>query len=198
MSESTGGRHSSQNQVAFFRSAALWFLPWTIVAVVALGAVWIAIDALGNEPQPEAASPSGDNPPAVVDATPSEDGEDGEENPEPSAAPEPEESETPKPEKEKKDKSELITDGVLVQVLNGTSVETLDDRWADKLEGLGFTIEAVNPYHSVSETVVYWSTDESREAAEALANRFGWPAELKLEELSDQVSVHVYLGKDEI
>lgn len=192
MSESSGGRHSSQSQVAFYRSAALWFLPWVIVAVVALGAVWIAVDALRNEVQPEAAAPSGDNAPAVVDATPTKDVDDNSEE-----VPEPEETETPKPEKEKKDKPELITDGILVQVLNGTADDSLDDVWADKLEGLGFKIEAVNPYHSTSETVVYWSTEEAREAAEVLADRFGWRAEPKLEELSDEVSLHVYLGKDE-
>lgn len=167
--------------------------------MVALGAVWIAVDALGNEAQPESAAPSDDNAPAVVDATPSEKGGGGtDETPEPTETPEPEATETPKPEKEKEDKPELITDGISVQVLNGTSDEGLDDHWADKLEGLGFKIEAVNPYHSTPETVVYWSTDEAQEAAEALADRFGWPAEPKLEELSDQVSIHVYLGKDEI
>lgn len=193
MSESTGGRHSSENQVAFYRSAALWFLPRIVVAVVALGAVWIAVDALGNEARPEPAAPNGDNVPAAVDATPDEGREDPVEE-----IPEPEETETPKSEKDKEDKPELVTDGILVQVLNGTEDESLDDSWADKLEGLGFEIGAVNPYHSTSETVVYWSTDEAREAAEALAERFGWPAEPKLEELSDQVSVHVYLGKDEL
>lgn len=206
MSESAG-RHSSNNQTAFYRSAIQWFLPWIIVGVVAIGALWIAIDALGNDAAPEADAPKKANAPAAGSTSSEEPGEE-EVDPDPTETPESESPESDKSgsdtsdknksRKDKADKAELITDNISVQVLNGTDDSSLDDRWADKLEGLGFEIEVVNPYLSADETVVYWSTSEAREAAEALGERFGWPAEAKPSELSAEVSIHVYFGDDEL
>ena len=201
MSDTAGGRHSSDDQVAFYRSAFLWFLPWLVVGVVAIGAILIAIDALGNDPAPESASNRGDGGGAAAAPAHTETSE-GEEV----DLPDPPDEEPMEPEEEKKKKKnkdesedvELITDGISVQVLNGTSEDSLDDEWADKLEGLGFEIAAVNPYVSTDKTVVYWSTTEAHDAAEALADKFEWVAEAKPEELSTEVDIHLYLGPDEL
>ena len=203
MSESAGGRHSSNNQTAFYRSAVQWFLPWIIVGVVAIGALWIAVDALGNDAAPESDASQKDNAPAAVGTSPSEEPTEEEVDSEPTETTEPDASDKDKSNKDesnkdKDDDRELITDGVSVQVLNGTNDSSLDDQWADKLDGLGFEIEVVNPYLSAEKTVVYWSSSEFQEAAEALGERFDWPAEEKPSELSAEVSIHVYLGESEL
>jgi LytR cell envelope-related transcriptional attenuator len=203
MSDTTGGRHSANDQTSFYRSAILWFLPWVVVGVVAIGALWIAIDTLSNDDSSSAHGPSDKGKAAAVAPSPEE---------EPSAEPSEIEEEptdeptevdvdtgTPDEEKEKKGKSgdvELITDGISVQILNGTSDSEVDDGWADKLEGLGFEIAAVNPYLDLGDTAVYWSNDESQDAAKALGDKFGWPTEPKPNELSSEVDLHIYLGDD--
>ena len=203
MSESAGGRHSSNNQTAFYRSAVQWFLPWLIVGVVAIGAIWIAVDALGNDAAPESDASNKEDAPAAVGASPSDEPSEEEVESEPTETPESDASDKDKSGKDKSGKDngdtvELITENISIQVLNGTNDSTLDDGWADKLQALGFEIEVVNPYLSMEETVVYWSSSESREAAEALGERFDWPAEAKPSELSAEVSIHVYLGEDEL
>ena len=205
MSDTTGGRHSANNQVSFYRSAFLWFLPWTVLAVVALGAVWIAIDALGNDAAPknteskEDKASSGGGGPGGSAGDPSRD-------PESAKDPEPKKDRKGKEDNDEKDKDsggggegvELVTDGVSLQVLNGTDQPGLDDTWADKLEELGFEIAAVNPYTSTKETIVFWSSVDSQEAAELLGERFGWRAQPKPQELSGEVDVHLFLGADEL
>lgn len=179
------GRHSTDNQSFFYRSAALWFLPWTVVAVVALAAAWIAIDALGNEVSSRPPVPEDDENPPPQD---------------PSPTPSEENSPTPSPRtKSPEDGADaaLITQNISVQVLNGTSVDDADDQWADRFEGLGFEIAAVNPYSPRRDTIVFWSSNDARAAAVALSERFGWDAEAKPADLSSEVDVHVIVGQND-
>ncbi|MDQ3985090.1 MAG: LytR C-terminal domain-containing protein [Actinomycetota bacterium] len=183
------GRHSADNETFFYRSAALWFLPWTVVAVVALAAAWIAIDALGNEVgAPPPAREEGKKPPPK-DSSPT-----ASDDASPTPASSPSVSESP-PDG---DDVELITENISVQVLNGTSVDDAGDDWADRLERLGFEIGAVNPYSTRDETIVYWSSDQTRAAAEALAQKFGWDSRLKPPDLSPEVDLHVVVGQEDV
>lgn len=190
--KSVGGRHSAGDHTAFYRSAVVWFLPWVVVGVVALGALWIALDALGNLVGNEESSPPPKEGAAVVDASSSP----AEESPSPT--PEPTEDEPKdRPKKDKKeDEPDLITEGITVQVLNGTAEDEVDDRLAEQLEALGFEIAAVNPYLVRPDSIVYWSSDEYRKAAEALAEHLGWAAAPKPEDLSSEVSIHLIVGAD--
>ncbi|MDQ4142385.1 MAG: LytR C-terminal domain-containing protein [Actinomycetota bacterium] len=200
MVDKPAGRHSAGDQTAFYRSAALWFLPWVVVAVVAIAAVWIAVDAIGNDVQPAPAKNQKNNGGAAADPTPDAEKEPEVEEtetdePTPSASPSP----SPSPDDEEEDdKPKLITEGISVQVLNGTSDAEADDRVAEQLESLGYEIGAVNPYLARPDTIVFFSSEESRRAAEALAEHFGWPVRPKPEDLSPEVSIHVIVGADEL
>lgn len=186
-----GGRHSSPDQIHFYKSVVAWFLPWVLIAVVVGTAVWIAVEAVSGATE-------GSSPAAAATRTP-----------EPTAEPTPE-PETPAPDKTPKPSEEptaeptpepeepLITEGITVQVLNATDSAEADDRMADKLSKLGFTVVAVESASSrYDATTVFWSTEEAKEAAQRLADRFGWVAEAKPENLSTTVSLHVVVGVDE-
>ena len=178
--------------MAFYRSAALWFFPWIVLAVVAIGALWIAIDALGNDAGADSEPPKETKAAAAAETSPTS------EKTGPSESEASTESDAkPHSKKDKSNTPKLITDDVVVQVLDGTKESSIGDHWASKLEELGFEVEVVNPYLPATETVVYWSSSEFRAAAEALAAHFDWGAEPKPNELSDAVSIHVYLGEDE-
>lgn len=192
MADKPAGRHSAGNQSAFYRSALVWFLPWVVVGVVGLGALWIALDAIGNAVGNEELAPLPKQGAAVVDATPTPPAE-----ADPSPSSEPSSDPTDPPKKDKKDKKpDLITEGVSVQVLNGTAEDDADDRLAEELEGLGYEIGAVNPYLARPDSIVFWSSEEHRKAAEALAEHLGWPAAPKPDDLSSEVSIHVIVGAD--
>lgn len=184
------GRHSSTEQWHFYRSVAAWFLPWALLAGVIGTAVWVAIDAVGND---DIAAP------VVADATQSP-AETTAASPTESPAPEPTKTEKPKAKPTKPPKKQevaLITEGMNVQVLNGTNVPDADDRMADRLTRLGFRVEAVNPATARSLTTVFWSFPDAEEAARRLADRFGWVAEPKPDNLSATVALHVVVGADE-
>jgi hypothetical protein len=192
------GRHSSHQQVDFMKSAFMWFLPWLLAAVVGIGAVWIGVDAAlggdssGPADEPPARAGAAADPSPSVDATP----------PETPVEESPPEKENEKPaEKEPKDKQEkkkprLISDGVRVQILNGTTLSDADDRIASELEALGFEIVATNAWHATPISVVYWSTPEDERTATLLADKLGWVAQPKPEELSTEVQLHVLVGAD--
>jgi outer membrane biosynthesis protein TonB len=191
-----GGRHSSPDQLHFYKSVVAWFLPWVLIAVVVMTAVWIAVEAVsgatGGSSSASASATATPEPTEEPEPTPEP------ETPEPSADPSAEP--TPEPTKEpKEDEEPLITEGVTVQVLNATESADADDRMADQLSKLGFTVVAVESASSRYEaTTVFWSTDASKEAAERLADKFGWVAEVKPENLSTTVSLHVVVGADEV
>jgi cell division septation protein DedD len=187
------GRHSSPDQLHFYKSVVAWFLPWVLIAVVVGTAVGIAVEAVGGateDPAPAA---------AVATPEPSEEPEPTREPPtsEPEATAKP--SAEPKGTPEPKDEAQpLITEGITVQVLNATDSAEADDRMADKLSKLGYTVVAVESASSrYDRTTVFWSTEEAKEAAERLAERFDWVAEQKPENLSTTVSLHVVVGADE-
>lgn len=189
------GRHSSSEQGPFYRSLLGWFLPWILIAVVVGVSVWFLVNAIGGD----------EVTPSAADATPS---------PTPSVTPSPTETEIvvaspqptrtktqkPKPTKSKKPKEvALITEGMNVQVLNGTGDTSADDAVAARLADLGFRIEAIDDSSKAySRTTVFWSYPEAQKAAEALASRMGWIAQPKPENLSATVALHVVVGEDEV
>lgn len=182
------GRHSSPAQGPFYRSIIVWALPWLMIAAVVLVAVVIAIDAVGGDDLdalPAAQQTRSAAPEPTEEPTPSS---------EPVESPEPKDSPKDEP---KEEEVALITD-VTVQVLNGTAVTDADDRMADRLSELGYEIVAIEgSSRQYSATTVFWSYPEAQEAAEALAERFGWLAQPKPDNLSATVDLHVVVGSDE-
>jgi LytR cell envelope-related transcriptional attenuator len=184
------GRHSSPEQAPFYRSIIGWLLPWLMIAAAVFVAVWIAIDAVGQDDlkTPVASRPT---PRQTESAEPSV---------QPSATPEPRETEEaePKPDKTQEPTDELITAGISVQVLNGTAVTDADDRMASRLSTLGYEVVSVEgSSKQYPATTVFWSVPEAQEAAERLAARFGWEVGPKPENLSTTVDLHVVVGTDE-
>ncbi len=116
------------------------------------------------------------------------------------ASPEPSRTKKPKPNKTKEaEQVALITEGINVQVLNGTADTSADDAVAARLSGLGFRIEAIDDSSAAyARTTVFWSYPEAQKAAEALATRMGWIAKPKPENLSATVALHVVVGEDEV
>lgn len=175
------GGHSSPERGAFYRSVVTWFLPWMLIAgVVAIG-VWVAVDAVsdeGFEAPPAATTPDPEASPSERVTTPAPPTTDA-----PSAAPT-----TPA----------LITEGISVQVLNGTGVAGGHDPLTARLVDLGFQVVTVAEASRVYElTTVFWSTPEDESAAAALAAHFGWNVAEKPPNLSSEVSIHVVVGADE-
>lgn len=188
------GKHSSDSQLPFIRSVVGWFLPWFLVAIVVAVGVWVAVDALGGDdlstPRPAAAGSSSASP----RTTPSPDVTSSA-----TATPEPKGSKEAKlpeddPEPEELD---LITEGITVQVLNGTSFPAADDEMADQLASLGFDVLAVaGSSKAYPATTVFYSYPEAEEAGERLAARFGWAVSIKPSNLSATVDLHVIVGDD--
>ena len=190
------GRHSSPQQGHFYRSFFGWVGLWAMIAMVTGIAVWFVVGAIGGpntRTSVAADAPAADEQDEPVEPAPTVSGAViTNEPPSPSPSPEP-------PQEDAAKDTKLITEGVSVQVLNGTADAGASQALADKLAGLGFTIIAVEESSRMyPETTVFWSTDASRDAAVALATRFGWVSEPKPANLSDGVSVHVVVGADEL
>ena len=185
------GRHSAGKKGPFYRSLVGWFLPWLLIAGVVAAAVWVLVMTLGGDETTDPTPAADESSPAAT-PTPTE-------TEVAVATPTPVESETPEPDETRSDKPKpLITEGINVQVLNSTPDTSVDDAMADRLTGLGFTIEAIDDASRVYErTVVFWSYPEAEKAAKRLAARFGWDVETKPENLSDTVALHVVVGLDE-
>lgn len=188
------GRHSSDRQWPFYRSLIAWVLPWVLLGTVIVGASWATVRAIGGS-ELDTPPPAGTRPTATAAA---------ETTPTPSA-PEPSSEETkPAREKEKEqskkpDKPQLITEGISVQVLNGTATTGAAADMGDRLRGLGFRVVAVDRASVAYErTTVFWSYPEARPAARALARRFGWKSASKPRNLSTTVAIHVIVGLDEV
>jgi hypothetical protein len=160
-----------------------------MIAAVVGAAVWVAVSAVGGDGGASPALSSGkqtpkSKPSTVAPVVP-------ETTAPPKEKPKPEPSDTPKV------LPKLITNGVTVQVLNASGSPGVDRSMADELRGLGFEIAAVVQASKLYDhTTVFWSSDESKPAAEALAQHFGWIVEPKPANLSADVSVHVVVGKD--
>jgi hypothetical protein len=169
-----------------------WFVPWVLVAVVAGVAVWIAVGALGRG-ELDAASPAASSPSDTPSST---------------STPETTPNGTPSPERtpkqgqedgsERKPEPELITEGVSIQVLNATRTSGAATAVAERLADLGFEIAVVGEAASTYErTTVFWSSEDSRQAARALAQRLDWRVAPAPANLSRSVPVHVVVGLDE-
>jgi hypothetical protein len=186
------GRHSSADQVPFYRSVAGWVIPWALIAAVVGAAVWIAVGALGGPPatSPAALSSTGSRPTASPTAAPTS-------TPAPSPVHTHAARKSPKASPQASPTANLITQGITVQVLNGTNDPSADDRMANKLTKLGYQVIAISPASiAYSQTTVYWAVADAKPAAQALAQRFGWVAEPKPGNLSNQVDLHVVVGAD--
>ncbi|MCA1704109.1 MAG: LytR C-terminal domain-containing protein [Actinobacteria bacterium] len=187
------GQHSSPSEWHFYRSVIVWFLPWVVIAGVIGVAVWIGVDALSG----------GEGSGVVVAQSPTP-----RTTPKTEASPTPEESPSKKPTKSPRPSPkatktpdpgrELITEGISVQVLNGSGVAGADEAMATKLTDLGFDVAAVQSASAAyPRTTVFWSFAESKRAAQALAARFGWVSKAKPDNLSATVDIHVVVGADE-
>jgi hypothetical protein len=173
------------------RSLLGWIAVWVVVAVATGVAVWVVVNTIGH-PQIHAAlgrdtdethhsrsTPKPEETLAVVET--------------PAATP----ATTPEPTKETPREKPLHTEGVTVQILNGTMQKNAGQAMADRLSGLGYSIVAVQESIKVyANTTVFWSSSASRGDAEALADRFGWVAQPKPGNLSPDVSMHVVVGAD--
>ena len=180
------GRRSSPNQWPFYRSVISWFVPWAVVAVIIGIGVWVAVDALSggaaNSPKPASAVGSGPSSPSR--------------SPSPQERPSPTHSPTPNPSP-KRSKDPLITDGLTVQVLDGTSDATAGETMAQRLARLGLKIVAIETSSvDYSRTTVFWAYPSAKRAAKALAAHFGWKAAPKPDNLSPKVALHVVVGAD--
>ena len=185
------GRHSSDSQFGFYRSVLGWALPWLLIAAgVAIG-IWVAVNALGTGGDVDA------DPAAVGTPTDEPSPSEPREEPSPSRSPEPTPSRSPEPTAEPKPDEKLITEGISVQVLNGTGDPDRDDAMASRLADLGFEVLSVGgASKAYAATTVFWSYPESKKAGEALARRFGWSVGPKPSNLSDEVAIHVVVGED--
>ena len=90
------GRHSSNKQFRYYQSVVGWVVPWALVGVVAVTAVWIAIGALGRDdldtrPPGGAAAQGPEGPGSGTTANAPEPSA----SPSPSQSPEPEQSQEP-------------------------------------------------------------------------------------------------------
>ena len=188
------GKHSSPEQGPFYRSFLAWLFPWILIGIFVLVAVWVAVDVVGKDDTTIPTARSSRSAPEeqrssepVVSETPV---------PVASATPEPEVSDEPEDTGSSKP---LITRGITIQVLNGTASTEVDDRMADRLSSLGYEVVAVQgSSKQYPQTTVYCSFPDAREAAERLAEKFGWLVDAKPSNLSSTVDIHVVVGSDEV
>ena len=194
------GRHSKGDQGPFYRSLLGWFLPWILIALVVVVAVWFLVKAIGGDEVAPTAADSSPTPTAEASPSPTQTEEIVVASPKPTASKRAKPKSKPKPTKtEAPQEVALITEGMNVQVLNGTGDTLADDALADRLAALGFRIEAIDDSSKAySQTTVFWSYAEAQKAAEALAERMGWLAQPKPENLSASVALHVVVGEDEV
>ena len=88
-------------------------------------------------------------------------------------------------------------EGTAVQVLNASSDDGVVASLAARLEEEGFRIQVVEPAARIYQrTTVFWTPNDGRAAAEALADRFGWRTGPKPSTLTDAIPVHVVVGED--
>ena len=173
-----------------------WFLPWLLIAAVVAAAVWVLVMTLGGEETVDPSPVAGETTPAETPTPTDTETDLVLESPSPT----PKETKTPRPKKTRPPRDKpLITEGINIQVLNSTADTAVDDQVADRLTGLGFRIEALDDAsRSYERTIVYWSYPEATEAAERLADRFGWEVGPKPDNLSSTVALHVVVGADEL
>jgi LytR cell envelope-related transcriptional attenuator len=187
------GRHSSGARGPYMRSVLGWAFPWILIAGVAIAAVWFIVNAVGGRQIAlEDGRPSGTSSPTAGDEpTPTE-------SPTPKPlAPSPSPEPT-RPPKRDRDAGDLITDGVTIQVVNGTGgVEGAAAAMADRLATLGYRVEAIVTGLTTDQTAVYWSTESDRQAAVALATHFGWASGPASPNLTRDVDIHVIVAPDE-
>jgi LytR cell envelope-related transcriptional attenuator len=205
------GRHSSARQWHYYKSVVVYFLPWGLVAAIAVTAVWAGVGALGQKELSTRSpgvkkdeSPDSNKVALASKKTPKQARPTSPPSPttspaQPSPSPTPSATKSSSPIKQAGAKTDLITRGITVQILNGTAAAAADDVMANRLTELGFDVVAVESSSvTYPRTTVLWSSEASRRAAEALGRRFGWKVEPKPANLSASVAIHVVVGADEI
>ncbi len=94
-------------------------------------------------------------------------------------------------------RSQLITDGVTLQILNGTRSGRAGRQMLSRLSSLGYHILVVNTaarrYHR---TTVFWTSGADKKPAVALARHFVWRARPAPNNLSATVTTHVVVGRN--
>src|SRR3712207_702220 len=131
-----------------------------MVATVVGVALWVAVASLGGD--------DGTSPVLSRDRSPTPRAETVAPIAPPTEAPPPKKDKPPKPEETEASEEELVTEGITVQVLNASGTPGAEDPVAAELTELGFDIVATVEASKIYEqTTVFWSTDESRPAAEA-------------------------------
>lgn len=88
---------------------------------------------------------------------------------------------------------------VTIQVLDATTSDSAMDAVVAGLREAGYDVQAINSASRIYDqtTVFYTVADGNKEAAEQLAEEFGWAVvEEKLDNLSDSVRIHIVVGED--
>jgi hypothetical protein len=194
------GRHSSGDRWPYLRSVAGYALPWAVIAAIVGIAVWLAVGAVGGDPVSVGEASSDTSPSAeprptatptpLPSGSPEDDEADGSDEPARKEKPEGRPIGTPR--------DDLITQGIRIQVLNGTGgVEGAAEAMANRLTRLGYEIYAINTGLTIDRTTVYWSTEAGRNAAIPLSARFGWDVGAAPPSLSSEVDLAVVVGPDE-
>ncbi|MGH9196658.1 MAG: LytR C-terminal domain-containing protein [Acidimicrobiia bacterium] len=179
------GKHSAEDERAFWKSLAFFGLKWVGVVALPLLAVW-GVWRLVNEPDRQvivasetktpAASPSGSPTPEASPTT---------------EAPPPEESPAPPPQSPSPKRTGKV------QVLNGAAVSGIGQKAADRLKEAGYEIVAVqNASRRYEKTTIFYQ-EGSRPMAEEIAALFGFGiVEAAPANLSKDVPVTVVTGDD--
>jgi hypothetical protein len=178
------GRHSSKSGLVYYLSLAAWTLPWIVVASLVGIAIWTSVGVLGGDGVAVSTPPT-PTPSPTTRPTPNE----------PTPADEVDPTPTPTPKQKDPNRTKLITEGVTVQVINGTGgIEGAAEAMADRLARLGFQVEAFTTGLTVNQSFVYYTSPDSMEAAKALATRLGFAFAPASSNLTSSIDLHVVVS----
>ena len=190
---------------AVLAGSALAVVGVSVVLFAGLGGVLGDDDAPADTP---VAAP-GDEEPATDEDVASPTPQDAEAEPTPSESAEDEPDPEPDPEPSEEPSTEPSTEPfeptidpstVSVQVLDGDGVEgrAETEAVAERLREAGYNVVVVNDAsRTYEETTVFWTAGFETQGRE-MAQLFGFPeAAPKVDNLSDQVQVHLVVGADQ-
>lgn len=93
-------------------------------------------------------------------------------------------------------RSQLITEGVTIQILNGTRSGRAGRQMLSRLSSLGYHVIVINTTaRRYRHTTVFWSSARDKRPAVALARHFSWRARRAPKNLSATVTTHVAVGR---
>lgn len=186
------------------RTSLLRHLGAALAVVVLAAGLFGAVGQLRADPDEQVAAGSGTSDPDTgAESEPSEPGEpdDVATTASPSPSPTPDEAtptETASPEPTETSEPERDPSTILVQVLDGVGDGETAELVAQQLRDEGFDVVAINPAAvDYDVTTAFW-TQDSREAAEQVADVMGYAAvDEQPGMLSEEVDVHVVAGADQ-